>query len=277
MPNQRSYPHGVPCWMDLAPPDPKAGMDFYAGLFGWRFDDRRPDGAAHPYYVARLGDQDVAAIGSGEGAEVGWRMHVRVEDVDDAVARVSAAGGRVTDPPHDAFDGGRVARVADPAGAGFSVWQTREHPGAQIVNAPNSWNFNELNTDDPERAERFYGSAFGWKVSRWGTEADSIGMWWLPGYAEVLERHDPGLRARHAEAGAPPHFSDAIAWLVPSAAASPYWSVTFSVADTDAVADTAAALGGTVVDPPRDVDYARLAVLRDPGGAMFTVSRYMPG
>jgi hypothetical protein len=93
----------------------------------------------------------------------------------------------------------------------------------------------------------------------------------------VLEQHDPGLRARHAEAGAPPHFSDAIAWLVPSGAVSSYWSVTFSVADTDAVADAAAGLGGIVVQPPRDVDYARLAVLRDPAGAAFTVSRYMPG
>jgi predicted enzyme related to lactoylglutathione lyase len=263
--------------MDLMAPDPEIALDFYGGVFGWRFDDRRPGGAAHPYYVARLDDHDVAAIRSGEGSDGGWLMHVRVEDADQALARVGAAGGRVTGPPRDAFDGGRVARVADQAGAGFAVWQTGEHPGAELVNAPNSWNFNELNTGDPEGADRFYGSVFGWQVSRWGTEADSVGMWWLPGYADVLEQHDPGLRARHAEAGAPPHFSDAIAWLVPSGAVSSYWSVTFSVADTDAVADAAAGLGGTVVQPPRDVDYARLAVLRDPAGAAFTVSRYMPG
>jgi predicted enzyme related to lactoylglutathione lyase len=54
-------------------------------------------------------------------------------------------------------------------------------------------------------------------------------------------------------------------------------SVTFSVADTDAVAATAAELGGRVVTPPIDAGPVRVAVLSDRQGAVFSVNTYQPG
>ena len=36
------------------------------------------------------------------------------------------------------------------------------------------------------------------------------------------------------------------------------------------------ALGASVITPPFDVPYSRMAVLRDPQGATFTVSRFTP-
>ncbi len=52
--------------------------------------------------------------------------------------------------------------------------------------------------------------------------------------------------------------------------------MTFAVEDTDAVAARAAELGGTVVVAPYDAGPVREAVLRDPQGARFSVSRYSP-
>ena len=36
---QRTYPHGVPCWIDTEQPDTAAAREFYGGLFGWRFEE----------------------------------------------------------------------------------------------------------------------------------------------------------------------------------------------------------------------------------------------
>ena len=76
--------------------------------------------------------------------------------------------------------------------------------GAGAVNAPGSWNFSELNTDDPEAARRFYGAVFGWEADEVDMGAMSGLMVRLPGYADFLEQFDPGIRQRHADFGAPP-------------------------------------------------------------------------
>jgi uncharacterized protein len=81
---------------------------------------------------------------------------------------------------------------------------------------------------------------------------------------------------------APPGFEDAVAWLSPIASngapddTPPHWSITFAVDDADAIADTAAKLGGQVLAPPFDAPWVRMTVLRDPQGAVFTASKYMP-
>ena len=44
--NARTYPDGVPCWIDARQPDPDAAAAFYGGLFGWTFTaPRRPASA----------------------------------------------------------------------------------------------------------------------------------------------------------------------------------------------------------------------------------------
>jgi predicted enzyme related to lactoylglutathione lyase len=52
--------------------------------------------------------------------------------------------------------------------------------------------------------------------------------------------------------------------------------VTFAVDDADAVAERAAKLGGEVLMPPFDAPWVRMTVLRDPTGAAFTASKFVP-
>jgi predicted enzyme related to lactoylglutathione lyase len=47
------------------------------------------------------------------------------------------------------------------------------------------------------------------------------------------------------------------------------WSVYFAVADADAAVAKTVELGGSVVMPPEDTPYGRLAVVADPNGAVF--------
>jgi uncharacterized protein len=56
----------------------------------------------------------------------------------------------------------------------------------------------------------------------------------------------------------------------------PHWSITFAVDDADATAARAAELGGEVVVAPFDAPYVRMTVLRDPQGAQFSASKYVP-
>jgi hypothetical protein len=55
----------------------------------------------------------------------------------------------------------------------------------------------------------------------------------------------------------------------------PMWGVYVTVADVDETIRQAEKLGGAVVMPPMDVDgVGRMAVLRDPQGASFSVVKY---
>jgi uncharacterized protein len=274
------YLPGVPCWVDTTQPDPEAAVAFYGGLFGWDFEDAMPPGSAGRYFIARLRDGDVAAVGSAPegGPPVAvWNTYVWVESAEETAAKVADAGGRVVVDPFDVSDAGRMAMFTDPEGAAFCVWQAKAHKGAQIVNEPGSLNFNGLNTRDPDGAKSFYGSVFGWKTLGLGSGAD---VWALPGYGDFLGQRDPGLRARMAESGAPAGFEDVVATLnqiaddqsdVPA-----HWSVTFAVDDADAIAERAGELGGQLVVPPFDAPWVRMTVITDPQGATFIASKFVP-
>ncbi len=274
------YIPGVPCWVDTSQPDPQAAVDFYSGLFGWDFEDVMPHGSPGRYFIARIGDGDVAAIGSipeGAADPAVWKTYVWVEDADDVASRVTRAGGTTLVDPFDVMDSGRMAVFADPEGAVFCVWQAGRHRGAQIVNEPGSLNFNGLNSRDLEAARSFYGEVFGWRTLAMD---GGFQMWMLPGYADHLELSDPGLRERIAEMGVPVEFADVVASFSPISPAQTdvpaHWDVTFAVDDADATAQKAAELGGTVVVAPFDAPWVRSTVLADPAGATFIASKFEP-
>jgi predicted enzyme related to lactoylglutathione lyase len=181
----------------------------------------------------------------------------------------------VLSAPFDVPGAGRMADCRDPSGAEFRLWQAREHRGAQLVNAPGAWNWSNLETPDGEGVMRFYAAVFGWEFSQVDFGAGASWMVRVPGYADFLEVRNPGVRDRHAAAGAPPGFTDAVGWLQPlPSGAEAHWSVTFSVADADAVAARTAELGGTVVSGPRDLPYSRVVQITDPQGASVILSQF---
>lgn len=285
MPDRDGYPPGVPCWVDTTQPDPEGAVAFYGGLFGWEFEDRMPADAPVPVprrASARSGRcRDRIAAGRASSVAV-WNTYIAVDKADAAAAKVKHAGGSILVEPFDVLNAGRMAVFSDPSGAVASVWQAQEHKGAQLVNHPGTWNWSDLNTRDPEGAKAFYGAVFGWEANTVDLDGFEGTMLRMPGYAEFLEVGDPDLRRRQADAGAPSGFEDAVAWSMPMTSEQfpddvpPHWSITFAVDDTDAVVDKVADLGGKVVSPAFDVGVVRVAVLSDPQGAVFTVSKYDP-
>ena len=273
MAEQRTYPHGVTCWIDTEQPDPAEAARFYAGLFGWTLTDAVPPDAPGTYLIATLGGQDVAAIGPATSGTAAWHTYVAVDDADATAAAVTRLGGTVPAGPEDAGPGGRAATCTDPLGAGFRLWQAGRRPGAQLANTPGAWNFSDLHTPDRDAAMAFYGPLFGWLAV--DMEQGAGTMIQVPGYGDHLAATvDPGIHER--QASAPPGFADVIGGVVVVPAGEPArWHVTFTVADRDASAATAERLGAAVLTSSDDL-WTRNALVRDPHGAQFTIAQFTP-
>ncbi|MCB1029328.1 MAG: VOC family protein, partial [Microthrixaceae bacterium] len=133
-----SYPNGVPSWTDLATPDTAAARAFYGELFGWSFDE---DETGETGYImcnknghSAAGMMTLSDEMAASGMPPVWSSYVTVSNIDDAAAKVEGAGGTVMQPPMEVMDAGRMAVLADPAGAVICMWEPKEHIGAEVVN-----------------------------------------------------------------------------------------------------------------------------------------------
>ena len=245
----KSYEDGVHCWVDLATPDSDAAAAFYGSLFGWDV----PPGEAEfgGYRRATLRGRDVAGITPQmqPGPSV-WSSYVSVSDADATTARITAHGGTVIAGPMDVGDLGRMVVLQDPAGAFSGLWQPKEFPGAGIVNEPASFSWNELVTSDVPGSIDFYGHVFGWESVTHGDGPMAYTEFQVAGrsIAGMMNRPE-GLPAE-----------------VPN-----FWTVYFSVADTDATLVRIGELGGGTMMGPMDIPQGRFAVVHDAGGAVFNI------
>ncbi len=246
---KESYEHGVPSWVDVSSPDPAAARRFYSALFGWEINEGPPE--AGGYAIALLQGKSVAGIGPQMDPNFPpvWSTYINVDDADAIAKKVSESGGQVYVPPMDVLEFGRMAFFADPTGAVFGVWQPKLHKGAQLVNEPNTWCWNELLTTDVDQAKQFYGAVFGWgsqthpgpmPYTEWQLGGSSVG----------------GMMAK------PP--------MMPAEVPS-HWLAYFAVTDTDATVKRVNELGGRTMAPPMDIEPGRFAVVADPAGATFGV------
>jgi predicted enzyme related to lactoylglutathione lyase len=266
MSERDSYPAGVPCWVDATEPDPQMAQAFYGDLFGWDFDGPgdMPGEPPGQYFVARLEGREVAGIGSlppSGPREPAWNTYVRTENADATAASVRDAGGTVLVDPFDAPPAGRMAVLADPAGAVFCAWEAGVREGAQRVNEPGAWSMSALLTPDADAAAAFYGAVFGWQVEGFG---GPVSMFRLPGYVGG-EPEQPVAR-------------DVVATMVATgeAGVAARWRPDFWIANVERAAALAAE-HGSVLEAPADVPGVpmRSAVLADPGGAAFSVTQLM--
>jgi uncharacterized protein len=251
MPVRSSYAQGTPNWVDLQATDQDGAKAFYSGLFGWSYDDQpMPQGAV--YAMALVGEHAVAAIApqppemTAAGVPPMWNTYIAVDSVDDTVAKAQSAGGTVAMAAFDVMDAGRMAFVLDPAGAPVGLWQADKHIGATLVNEPGAIVWNELITADPT-VVAFYTSVLGLGTSTMEMGTGPYTMF------EVDGQPVGGTTAPYMP-GTPNH-----------------WHVYFDVDDADATAAKAAELGGSVLAEPFDTPVGRIAVLKDPQGAVFSV------
>lgn len=245
------YPVNLPIWVDLASSNLDAARAFYTALFGWDAETM-PAPEAGGYTIFRLGGKMVAGAGPVMSPQQpsAWSTYVSTEDADATAQAVKDAGGQVVAPPFDVFDSGRMGVFQDPTGAYFSVWQPNQHKGAELVNVPGSFVWNELATRDLDAAKEFYGKVFGWGAETHGHGENAYTEWQLDGRsmagAMVMGKNYPP--------NVPPN-----------------WLVYFGTENTDAAAEKVKALGGNVMLPGMDIGIGRFAVVSDPTGAVFAL------
>ncbi len=246
------YAPNTPRWVDLGSPDIEASKRFYSSLFGWQ-PDTIPDPNAGGYTIFNQGGKSVAGGGPlmMEGQPPAWQTYVYVDDADAVSAKVAANGGTVLVQPMDVMGQGKMAVFLDPQGAAFATWQPLEHTGADVFNEPVALCWNELAAGDVDAAKAFYGKVFGWEGATQQMGPMTYTEFKASGNSIAGMRP---LMPDDKQAGMPPH-----------------WLVYFAVADTDAIAAKAAELGATVLQPPMDIPVGRMAVIRDPQGAVFAV------
>ncbi len=118
--------HGAPSWFELFTRDHAGAVDFYRSVFHWETqsvsdsDEFRYAVMKDPGTEGELaGIMDASAfLPEGTGSQ--WSVYWEVDDIDASVAKVLALGGSVVDDAQDT-PYGRMATVADPAGAVFKL------------------------------------------------------------------------------------------------------------------------------------------------------------
>jgi predicted enzyme related to lactoylglutathione lyase len=147
-------------WFELVTTDRAKSEAFYGEVLGWK-TAAMPMGD-HSYTLINNGATAVGGLVAAQGKEPShWISYVAVPDVDQALAKVKAAGGKTTGPAIDVPTVGRMAEIADPQGAALYVFTPSgaEQPPQQVAGA---FFWNELWTSDPAAALRFYEGVVGY-------------------------------------------------------------------------------------------------------------------
>jgi len=253
MAERTKHEPGTFSWVELATRDSAAAKRFYTSLFGWGVDEM-PVGDGTTYTMLTKNGKRVGALyqmsAQQQGVPPHWNSYVTVASADDSAAQAKKLGGNVMLEPFDVLDAGRMAVVSDPTGAVFSLWQPKRHIGADLVNEPGAFCWNELYTTDPNKAADFYMGLFGWTKDARHMDYGEYVIFNRGG------RQMCGMMQIPKEWGPVP----------------PHWLVYFAVDDCDASVAKATSLGAKAMMPPMDIEnVGRFAMLTDPEGAGFAV------
>ena len=241
-------------WRDLMTDDPALVKPFYAGLFGWEYEERFAEG--RPYTLVKSGGRYIGGIAKAERQAPGqpnaqWLSFMSVADVDQAQQRTRDAGGKVLRPAFDVPKVGRAAIVLDPQGAPIGLVRASfGDPADAPQPSLNSFLWTEALVPDPRAAAQFYASLAGFEVI---TEKDGARPYL------VLRRGRDRAAIMHT----------------PIKGMPPRWLVSVDVADPAASARRAKQLGGRIlVAPHPDVRDGTVALIADPTGALLALQKW---
>ena len=242
-----AWPAGTPCWAELSVPDVDTAKTFYESVIGWQWKEPGPDDGG--YSMATVNGHEVAAIGPMQAPDqpAQWLLYIASDDVDTTAKAIGDNGGSILLPARDVGAYGRMLVATDPTGATFAVWQAKDHIGAQLVNEPGGITWEDLRSTDATVAQDFYCNVFGFEL-------------------QTIEMAPGDYRTFHL-AGNPAPLGGMGGSL--GQQTQSHWVVYFSVPDVDRSVETVIDGGGTVIQPPFDTPFGRMAGVTDPFGAFF--------
>ncbi len=123
-------PEGAPevgeaSWHELTTTDAPAAMKFYSEVFGWQPSEAMDMGELGKYHMFNRPHGMIGGMMNKppELANVppNWQIYFRVPDINAAVERIKANGGRILNGPMEVPGGDWTVNAMDPQGAAFSL------------------------------------------------------------------------------------------------------------------------------------------------------------
>lgn len=128
--SEQQMPEGEPqvgdaSWHELMTTDMPAALGFYQDVFGWQAADAIDMGPMGKYQMFNRPRGTIGGMMNkpAEMAQIPshWQIYFRVPDIDAAVQRIGANGGKVMNGPMEVPGGDRIVNAMDPQGAAFSL------------------------------------------------------------------------------------------------------------------------------------------------------------
>jgi uncharacterized protein len=127
-PEQPAEPDQPGCvgWHELLAANWQQALEFYGETFGWQKANTEI-GATNTYQLFSLDGQMIGGMFTKRPVEQVpyWLYYFNVGDIDAAIERVRAAGGKIFEGPFEVPEGSWIARCIDPQGAIFALQGTR--------------------------------------------------------------------------------------------------------------------------------------------------------
>ena len=123
-------PEGAPAlgeasWHELMTTDAPAAMKFYSQIFGWQPSESVDMGPIGMYHMFNRPHGMIGGMMNKppEMADVppNWQIYFRVPDINAAVDRIKANGGKILNGPLEVPGGDWVLNAMDPQGGAFSL------------------------------------------------------------------------------------------------------------------------------------------------------------
>ena len=233
-------------WNDLLTDDAEKAMEFYAQLFGWTFTQQGR------YSVIENNGRTIGGIvqlkdNPDKPSAARWLSTLSVADVDQAAALFTSEGGAVHAGPVELPNRGRGALVSDPQGAQLLLLHAQDGDPEDEEPAMMSWLWHELWSNNAEASLAFYRKLVGYEHE--GEPTDYL----------ILINEDQwraGIR------------------FIDDSELEMRWVPVVRVADTEAIAEKAAQLGGEIRVAPRPTASGSVALLVDPSGARVIIQSW---
>lgn len=120
--------HGTVYWNELMTSDVEAAKAFYGATIGWTFSSMPMSEGSYWLFMPPDAERPAGGMMQFNGGPTDvWFTYFHIDDLDDALIRAKAAGGKVLREPFQIPGVGRIAIVADSKGAAMG-WMTPEGP-----------------------------------------------------------------------------------------------------------------------------------------------------
>ncbi len=237
-------------WHDLLTPNPAGAHEFYGKVLGWKKQPWEQD-ASYLLFAASSGP--VGGTVEARAQTPHWLPYIATTDLDAAVETATRLGGREVRPAESLPNGGRYATLADPQGASFGIYASKDSAGPDRAPQAGEFSWHELATTvAPSVAFPFYAELFGWdEISQY--DMGPMGMYLIFGRNG---RQLGGVFDKSSQGGP----------------GSAYWLGYVSVKDLEGSVERAKTARGSLLIGPMDVPGGdRIAQLMDPHGAFFAL------